>query len=308
MNDLFLSRVFVYTNKLSKFILNLGVTILLSFNYVLVGQNLNLVVLDSITQEAVPYATVTISQVGGEYTSSNGSIKNIHVGDTLLISHMEYNDKIVVAKQINEQIFLSRKSSVSNQLNNIDNFGIKKTIGYLHNKSHLERSGSVGSEIGVYIPNEKKQIALIRKILIDLIFTSKYLDKKKFVNIFKLNIYRARKKMIAEQINKKPIIISSRGESKRRIDISDYKIKFPSEGAFITIEWIGAENMKTKQMEMIKGVLNPFLGLARQPKNIIVYKRNRLSDNTWRKQSYSSHIECTKDYIPRISIVVSYPK
>ncbi len=226
--------------------------VLLFLAFLALGQTTNVTVIDSITKVGIPYATV-LCKDGGRYSSSNGTISDLQINDTILISCISYNSKRVVINEENQKIYLSQK------LHKIKEVKVKarrrkvKTLGYIHKSSSLSQSEASGCEYAVFIPNPKYQAALVRKILIRASFLfkqGKWIDDRKFISVYKFNIYNIINDSVGTQINKKPIIVSSKSADKTKVDVLKYRIIFPPDGAFIALEWVGKEN--EKQNKLIK--------------------------------------------------------
>jgi hypothetical protein len=288
--------------------------ILIYYSQILSQNKASIILLDSIEIQPIPFGTIVIKNGSkGYYTNEKGISDQIKIGDTITISSIGYDSKTLIIEQPVQKVYLNPKIYYINVITIKPHKEKSKLMGYFRNsvKKDLVIGFKSGTELAVKIPNTAHVTGIINKIYLFVSFN--YLQAKhykNFTSIFKINIYSIDGDNVGDLLNAKQLIFNSNIlKNKTIIDISQYNIAMPEDGAFVAIEWVGIVNEQTKQIEPIYTQIDPSIGLTTQPKGCIVYKRDVLRENKWKR--YTSEDTYLKsiglpNYIPRISVEVSY--
>lgn len=203
----------------------------------------------------IQYANISVDKTNkGTYTNEHGifSLTNISLTDTLNISCIGYERRVIAVRDIKDKIILTNNSI---NIDEVEINSIKKNknfrVGYYHKKTLFSYThGSTrNAKIATFISYQSPP-ALIEKILIP------------FTNIndttrLKVYLYEVTKdgKPGKEIFSK--LLISK--EIKNKIDISDQRIRMPSDGIFVGVEWLIDAVIKDKNN--IKKIVNSSFGL-----------------------------------------------
>ncbi|MDR1054979.1 MAG: carboxypeptidase-like regulatory domain-containing protein [Prevotellaceae bacterium] len=242
------------------------------------SQESKFILIDSVTKQAIPYAAVLFhSYDNGLYTDSTG-VFYASKSEIITLSHLSYCHKTIELSSITDEfIELVPKSYSLNEAIVTPNH--KKTlkgkeIGYKNLGTRTKYSGTRGTIIAVYIPNnETNKQQFISKILIEL-----DKEKKDEDGLFRLHLFNAEGwlKPPQSEILFSDKIYPSATQSKKSFseDVSEFGIIFPKEGIYLGIEWLAtADRIMGRPLST-----NPFLGLT-----------NKCNENyTWIKNIWSN--------------------
>lgn len=273
-------------------------------------------VFDSETKEPIPFVTIRVlDDTIGLYSDGNGEFsKNQILHKQVQISSIGYFNKTVEISMDDKSIFLQPKTYDIEEITIKPSRAKKVKIGYVKYKHLNSVSGShqSGTELAVIVKNSLKKRALINKIFIDTKIKNKSNKYRfDFISVFKINIYSINdKNKVGKLLNANSLTFTSKElKENTDIDIAKYNIEMPPEGVFISIEWVGKLNEKTKEIKLVKHGIEPLIGYTSKPGNIAVYKRNKLTDNIWTKYDENDmllrHINSDK-YIPKIAVELIY--
>jgi hypothetical protein len=229
------------------------------------------------THQPLPYATVqlfsqktgTIANVHGEFKLvirySNAEIDSlefsclgyfkckISVGDFIKMP-----DKIISMKEVH--YLLSDVVVVPKKYKTI-------TLGITDNKPESKQISNIfNSKIGNFIKNKKNQTGWIRSV-------SFYLDKEGHPETpFRVRIFfvNKEKNCPGEDILNENLIVSAPKPGWLTVDLTNYHLQFPPEGAFVAMEWINAgdnyfyerETTKKEENGAISKEMRKFYGQA----------------------------------------------
>ncbi len=277
-------------------------------------------VIDENTKKGIPYATIINTNTKqGLYTTVNGYFKiTVNKNDSIYISCIGYkpitvpyylNTNNVIdtfylipyTKELEEVIVAPVDWSKYREMN----------MGYAKLKSNYHISRGTGFEYAAYIPNTKNVDAYIYQL--------NYKIKK-----LKLDTVAVRLHLYAVSADNLPSvelldsnyveILEGKADKVFSFDISKFKIKLPSNGVFVGIEWLGVYNSNTNSI-FSKQAVEPLVGFNFKKKEQLTYER--ISNGKWeksdaRKLSIGSHIEkeMFDSPIPNLScgIVIKVPK
>jgi hypothetical protein len=271
-------------------------------------------ILDKVTNEVVPFATVyNLNGKTGFYSSPNGEIKKSFLTDSIEISCVGYYPKKVAILPATNIILLEpRYYKIDEVVINPKKYK-SLTLGYYKNKVNhsLNLAQEGGTEMAVMIKNDLKKEAVLRKIIFALSVTASTRFNLDFTSVFRVNLYEINDQLsIGELVNKTPLIFTSKDLMKKtELDVFDKNIVIPDNGVFVAIEWLGKINNKTNELEKAYDALEPFLSLTTKPKGTLVYKRNIYSKENWKPfTGYEGlkKIGVDQNYIPRISLELAY--
>ena len=287
----------------------------ISSTWLLKSQEVKITIIDSLSNEPIPYASVCfIDTKTGTYTNENGTFSTDRSNHSILVSHLGYRPrtfmqptKDAIIKLQPEPYFLSEITVTP---------GKRKTeeIGYIKYKSNFFIPGLSGDELAVYFPNRHNTDKSIQEIKIR--FNTSSLIKKSleidFLSVFKVNIYskiESSSEPDSSLLVKDMVFTSKIIKPVTRIDVSEYNLKLPANGAFISIEWVGIESETTKEIiTNYKNRTEPFISTTFENTNTLVYERNKFSDNKWtlidKINKFNTLLKEDNYYTPRISLTI----
>jgi len=238
-------------------------------------------VIDAHSKKSIPYATIiNTNSKHGLYTTENGTFKiSVNKNDSLHISCIGY-------KPITTPVLYS-----VNKNNSPDTFYLipyskdlgevivapvdwskykEMKLGYANLKSNYHVSRGTGVEYAVYIPNTKR----IADAYIHLL---KYkIEKVRLDTVaIRLHLYAANAddSPSIELLDSNYIeILAGKMNKVLSFDVSALKIKFPLNGIFIGIEWLGLYDTKTNST-FSKQAVEPMIGFNFKSKEGLTYER-----------------------------------
>ncbi|WP_319480991.1 carboxypeptidase-like regulatory domain-containing protein [uncultured Draconibacterium sp.] len=297
-------------NNLRKVNIVFAIALLLSLIYSqnIVAGNIELSgkIINSKTNEIIPYATIAIPKNSkGTISDSLGIFKLIinekDLNCKIYISALGFfNDSMLINEQNLEEILIVNlqpktysltEIKVTPQKYKLSKFGITKP-----NKKGWWNYGMPGLQRAIYIPNNKKEKCLISHLNV-------FIDTVGFPAApLRVRIYSVQKNRIIpdEDLLKGNVIIrNSKGGEFVAVDLSSHQIIFPENGLFIGIEWLydndsyyytkvmkrKSKNGKDNSFEL-KGY-GPTLGITSKKDETIYWKK--LVGEEWKANSKTSN-------------------
>lgn len=218
--------------------------------------------IDSITKEAIPFATIHyINLDNGTYSDENG---NFHLEqnlfDSIMVSSVSYKTTKFAVSKLTDSIYLVPKIEVLNEVVLNSNV-VEKEIG-LHKKAsdfswYIEPSREFITCLKI---NEKYQDAHLIKIH----FPIKKVQGVKLKNlkaIVRTNIYSSNTNQIVKDriFSSKPVYCDVNSSDTISFDVTDELIEINSDSLFIGIELLGFADEQGKIQADTKGSLRiPF--------------------------------------------------
>ncbi len=205
---------------------------------------------DKETNQPIPF--VHVKPVGKDtafLSSFNGIIvldSSYQAGDSVVLSCIGYNDKIVV---LNDDLQELRLSLVKSAFLLKDVTVTGKKIKYGHTKLGVTRKppknpffhhyyGRTGELRASWIPNSKSLKGTIENLNI-------YVTDMGFPNAyFRVHIYECSPVSVKpgkEMINKNIVVNGSTGNEWVSVDLSSMRLRIPENGFFVGIEWFSAD-------------------------------------------------------------------
>ena len=290
------------------------VTILLTNNSIFSQSNSEIIVIDSLTRQPIPYVSIAFTESKNGTYSNYAGIFSKPIGNTIYMSCVGYYSKYASVSSSTDTILLTPK------LYEIPEIIISKNskpkdleIGYAKEESEFAKSNSSGGEIAVLISDSKEIGMHINKVVLR-IFKKDYALKSNnidFTSVFMINFYNATDNMeVGEQINKDRLILKSDQLTKRTIfDVSNLNLQMSMNGVFVSIEWIGKENIQNNDLYVItENLLEPFIQTTFKAKNSVVYEKNKLTNYMWKavdkSNPFSIMLKKENGFTPMISLIL----
>jgi len=289
-------------------------TILLTNNSIFSQSISEIIVIDSLTRQPIPYVSIAFTKSKNGTYSNNAGIFSKPIGNRIYMSCVGYHSKYASVSSSTDTILLTPK------LYEIPEIIISKNskpkdleIGYAKEEPEFAKSNSSGGEIAVLISDSKGIGMHINKVLLriskkDYALKSNNID---FTSVFMINFYNATDNMeVGEQINKDRLILKSDQLTKRTIfDVSNLNLQMSRNGVFVGIEWIGKENIQNNDLYVItENLLEPFIQTTFKVKNSVVYEKNKLNNYTWetvdKSNPYSIMLKKENGFTPLISLII----
>lgn len=277
------------------------------------SQEIKITILDSLSNNPISYASVYfMDEKTGTYANENGIFFTHNINQTLQISHIGYYSQIIKLSVKDNTVKLQPQTYSLNEITVKP--GKKKIdeIGYYKFKSYFNTNGFSGDELAVYFSNSFNSEKTINQIIIG-VNTDRRIKNAlgvNFVSVFRVNFYSTKEnsKEPDRMILKKDMLFTSEIlEHKTKIDISEYHLKFPINGIFVSIEWVGIESENTKELITdSKERVEPFVSATFEKTNTVVYERNKFRDNNWKlvdkNHKYCIALKEDNFFTPKISL------
>lgn len=227
------------------------------------------VILDSLNKERIPFATISFGNGLGNFANEDGefifSKERYSDVDTLFISAMGYAEKTILTRSLPNKILL--KPEVS-QLNEVivfapknGKFKVRKYKPTTHTDLFTSWLPTVESEVAVLFNRYEEKPTQISKLLIPINAESKYKTKGKgkFATIFRIQFYESYKGFPRDALGYDHIVFAMNEKEDKifELDVSSKSIYIPESGIFVSIQVLGYANSKgrlaqTKQYREIK--------------------------------------------------------
>jgi len=229
---------------MKRFLLSIISLIVINFSF---GQIVKLsgLIIDSSTSQPLPYATIELlSLKTGTIADKNGNfnieiVSNDLKSDTINFSYLGYekerrsiddflkSEKTITLKEatiVLDEITIIPKKYTTTIL------GIKdKSLG------RVQYTGAFNASKGNFIKNIKSEPGWIKSV-------SYYIPPEgRPTTPFRIRIYdRAENGKPGKDLLNENVVVSAKESGWFNIDISDYNISFPKDGAFVMMEWINS--------------------------------------------------------------------
>jgi len=218
---------------------------LLSLLYVVITNllfcqhKLYLHILDSITNEGIPFCDVLYGKNKGTITNDDGTLNlNLdHMPDSIIIYNLAYETKTVKINkdQSNYLIKLHSKKFYLNEVEVIAKKAKSIKLGIYKNRWYAGLNHERGTHLALFIDNEREKKGIIRNLQF-------YMCKKNTLNptnTFRVHIYAVDTvtKGPGQELLPENIFANAKeGDEWVIVDVLKYNIEYPPEGFFIGYE------------------------------------------------------------------------
>jgi|GEM_PF-3244989 len=248
-------------------------------------------VIDSDTRLPIEYATIfNVTSKTGLFTTEKGNFRiAINQNDTLEVSCVGYKTmRLSNLNQKNNEFSISL-DPLSRALQEVVVSNInwakykERKAGYAGIKSNWHVGGKTGLEYAVYIPNQNK--------IKDAFVVELNYKMEKWRNdsvLVRLHIYTVSPiGSPGEELLDSNVIKLLTGKMKKQIsyDISNFKIRFPENGLFVGIEWLGVYDPTTNTM-ISQEAFEPMVGFNDNINELITYTKSPAGN--WEKRDLRS--------------------
>jgi len=300
------------------------------------AQQHRLTVKDSITNEALPYASINLLNGFGLFTDENGQVVlERDAPKTIRITYVGYASKEISIDQLTSPVVVLRPEA--NALNEVRVVNSKKAKGkrkeytvnpHLHDNINKMYWSSIGQQYAFYIPNTKKE-AILKSITIPLIvkdihqgMTETSFETNPYGTMVNIAFMSNSNQLPGGKLydyEKKVVIHSGKVNEQITVDFEE-EIDMPEEGLFITMTVIGKTNkqgmyvpempyaireLPDRKKKIIKIIL-PNYALVEAPKGQLTYFRNVFSDITkWERITRPMVYKNEKEY-PFLNVGIGY--
>ena len=208
---------------------------LLSF----LGYNQNIIIVDSVTKESIPYAIIKNND-SGIYTDHNGSYSiNELTADSITINHLQYQTKTIAVENVKDTVFLHPKTQNLEEVVILEKRNkttkIKKTR---KSKAHVGFPLPKNQEILLKIIPKRN---LTDKIIKQLAIEYRAVNPKNYLKaVFRINFYDFNNNEISSLIySSEPIIVKPRKKGEITLNLKNTFIEIVDSGIVIGVEFIG---------------------------------------------------------------------
>lgn len=233
-----------------KILLNITILMMVHFVY-----SQNFIVVDSLTKEPLPYATIK-TENGGVYTNENGIFLLNEKTKEVQISYMGYYDFISDVTNLKDSVFLTPKTIILKEITIAKNNSSSQKIGFLKKAKQITSLplNPKGEIIICLVPNPKYINSYIEQIEFPLNRVKHYNKKDKLYKnapaVVRINIYTLENNLPKEKIySSVPIKFIMSEREKILLDLSDEMIQLTENGVCFGIEMIGRINDKGEFVE-----------------------------------------------------------
>ena len=206
-------------------------------------QSQNVIVIDSVNHQPIPFVNIQFSKNSGTYTNENGFFEvNKKSNDTIRLTHISYNDFEIFAFDIRDTIVLSPNAILLKEVTIAKGKKTIKFIDFPRKKSNFS-SWPVNSKselVTFVVPNNEIADAAITKL--DFKFEKKKFEENAYnlKTAFRINIYSSKNKEIKNKMfSSEVFIIDTSNKDQIEIDMSNEYIELSKNGIFIGVEVIG---------------------------------------------------------------------
>ena len=230
-----------------------GICALLFFN---IGQAQNIQILDSLDQSPISYATIAFGNGLGTFADEEGMFlfsKNKYKDvDTIYISSIGYNEKIIPVAQLPEKIYvqpdITALEEVIVSVPKRGKFKTKKQKHTTHTDLFTSWLPTIESEVAVYFTRYGGKSTQISKLYLPINAESKYKSKGKgdFATFFRIQFYENKEGLPGKPISHNKIVFSIDADEDKvfTLDISDQSIFIPENGIYASLQVLGYANDK----------------------------------------------------------------
>lgn len=199
------------------------------------AQEKEIIILNSENNKPISYANIKfLKSKKGTFSDDKGIfLINNNAIDSLLISVLGFEDKILSVSKIKDTIFLNPKTITLREIT----LSNKKTeYGYFKKNGKFIRSALNRVLVAMYIPNENKKNEYITHLHYRI---KKFGDELSTVRPHLLEVNKLTKNPGKEILNENIVVKINEKNKILSIDITDKNISFPKEGIFVALEWVG---------------------------------------------------------------------
>lgn len=274
-------------------------------------------IIDSTNNVKLSYVNIALKNVDkGTYSNEEGfyklNLKNINLNDSLIVSYIGYENKIIKLSDFNkgkkyelnvellpkndilDEVVISSEKAKYEWFS--DNLGTKK-------KTLFTSSVPFGYEVCVFVKNEKNKIAKLEELKLKF----KKQDETEievYRTYYRISFYRKNTNNFpGELLSYENIIIHPENNNKTiKINLSEKKIFLPMEGLFVGIETINpSDNSPNNSMYLTYPNL-----LYTHSEEKITFKRYR--GKKWYKELRKSVFKKDHFKVPYLSLKIKYVK
>ncbi len=252
-----------------KYILNL---LLLLPLYSFGQETLKGVVLNKISNEPVPFATIQVPEQGklkGTYTNLKGEFEIKTIGDSITISCIGYKTitlaKNNVSKVLLETELLKLESVVIDSKREFYNVMLGNSTS-----KPIKASFFPGSEIASFIKNTTSHANLKIK---EIEFNTEKLNKNQ--SFFRIHFYAVKNGKPSNEIGLSNDIYMVSDSKKQKIKVSEQNIRIPKEGLFVSIEVLGEGDSEVKKS------VDPMIYFTTKHHESVTFYRGVLLGHNW---------------------------
>lgn len=280
------------------------------------SQESKITIVDSTSNKPISYATIHyLENRSGTYTNVEGVFLTDIINSPIRISHVGYYSRTIKLPIKDDIIRLEPQTYFLNEITikPVKNKSIE--IGYYKFKRDFTVTGISGNELAVYFLNNSGEEKQIEELIIGF-STKDYIKSSlgiNFVSIFRINFY-SKKENSSEPdslILKNDLLFTSDiVKPKTVFDLSKFNLTIPSDGIFVSIEWVGIESKDTKSLKTdYTGRTEPFISTTFDKTDAIVYERNKFKEPNWKlidkNNKFSFVLKRDNYYTPRISLLLN---
>jgi len=222
------------------------------FTIISLSQTLEGKVLDSVTNQPIEYANITLmTKNKGVYANVDGDYNfdiSKHLYDTLKVSSIGYNSKLIILDKFENKKNIKLDISLSQKITHLDEvvlnlkkakYSSTKSLSVKH-KGLYASSEPFGNETITFIENEKNKKGKITNVELNF-KANKRENIKTYKAYFRVKFYEL------DSITKAPgkllsyddIIIKPENKTQKvKVDLEDNFILFPKNGVFVGLEVI----------------------------------------------------------------------
>jgi hypothetical protein len=220
----------------NKFCITLSVLILHSS---LFGKPITGIVLKKNTSEGLPFVSIGIKNTSkGTTTDLEGNfIIDVNEADTLIFSSIGYKTLVLATIRLDNKVFLEENVILLNEIVINRSRNLKTaTKGNFKSKTVLFASGS--NQYAKLIKNDLETEGIIEELIFHL---DPGIKKETHVNsAIKIRVYSNSNGLPGDDLLRENIIVQLHKNTHRvSVDVSEYKIPLPLDGAFIGFDFIG---------------------------------------------------------------------
>ena len=246
------------------------------------SQNLELVIYDSINHLPISFTQVNIFKKDikqkGIYSNNNGFVKIKNELNKIEIVCNGYDSKTIYFSDIKDTIYLNKKIIELDEVIVKPNNGEYYELGFIKENKKSTLSSVLGVEVVCFVENNSNKEQIIKS------FLCKIYKRENFTSAVRLHFYKKVKESLKpdKEITTENIICYLEGKSKKiqEIDLTQYFITLPEEGAFIGIEWLG-EFDKQNNVFIDSQKYDTRIELNDSKNEPNTFIRNRLNGNDW---------------------------
>ena len=215
-------------------------------------------VVDSKTQEGIPYVAIAFDEKNGLYTNDVGEFElDQIVGDSIHLSSIGYKSKTVVLNSIKNKIIYLTPDEYQLAEIIISNKKIKgktkKVKPIKHNDFLKSHRLLIGEEMAIYIPNnfDSNSDIELKSILIPIVTKTISFDKSlngkkqrvkklKFSGLYRISFYENDNGKPGKQFDyENCTIVINEKRTVVKLNLDDFDVELPKNGLFVGVQNLG---------------------------------------------------------------------